>query len=507
MKTIANRHAALRNPERGFRLELGIGMLPNEEYFRHLAHRADGWMFDTVAAEGVTMAQGYCYLTDYRAGLISAAKLDAIEASFERARRLRVKLLLRFAYEHDLAPYGPDEAALLRHMEQLAPLLRRHWDVIYTLQMGWLGLWGEFHSSEHGLETSAAGIAAVVENTLRLLPADRFTMMRRMAYKQAALRQLGVFREITPDIAFSAHPAARIGFFNDGTLSGWNDGQTFNQGGIIADPEERYPYNRPGEPEYDYATREAPFMPVDGELFWNGPDQTGAVTAAMAIRRLRQHHYTTFGLVHGYAALERVPGPGAIDFWRSERIDPEWLRRERLPFGAGYFAGRPVSGFEYIRDHLGYRLEVQKLCYEAHPAAGSEWEVALELVNYGFSTFINPRPVYFVLCRDGRRHVIPTGMDCRQLQPYAPQDPDYTPLRHRVAARLRLPDDLEPGVWQLGLWLPDASERLRHDSDYAVAIAGTACADGVNRLGRVVVSPGARECFAAASWNHVFMQQ
>ena len=61
---------------------------------------------------------------------------------------------------------------------------------------------------------------------------------------------------------------------------------------------------------YDYAVRESPWVPVDGEMFWKAgstvydPAWPQAVTAEQAAWRLRAMHYSTLSLVHGYNRLD-----------------------------------------------------------------------------------------------------------------------------------------------------------------------------------------------------------
>ncbi len=137
---------ALRNPERGLRFEIGTGRLDSDE----VKHGADAahWPFQAWLADGVSVGQGYCYLTQFHDSPISDEKLEAIQRDFDRLRGLRLgaKFLLRFAYEFDGVTHGPTAERICRHMEQLKPVLDRNWDVIYVLQTGWVGLWGEFHT-------------------------------------------------------------------------------------------------------------------------------------------------------------------------------------------------------------------------------------------------------------------------------------------------------------------------------------------------------------------------
>jgi hypothetical protein len=45
------------------------------------------------------------------------------------------------------------------------------------------------------------------------------------------------------------------------------------------------------------------------------------------------------------------------------------------------------------------------------------------------------------------------------------------PLVHTVTLKMRLPATMKPGWYQIGLWLPDASQTLRLDPRYAVRVA------------------------------------
>ena len=230
--TPADSRDGLANPERGWRFEIGIGRLPEDPV--KFTHVTDQWPFPRFVKDGVTVSQAYCYLTQFANGPVSDAKIAALEADFAKARRAGVKFLLRFAYEFSdevswRTKGAPTAERILAHIKQLTPVVRRNSDVIYCLQTGWVGLWGEFHSSTHGIEKNPAHVAAIVKATLDMLPPDRTTMMRRIAYKENVLKSLGAEGEVTATNAWTQVPTARIGFFNDGTLANWWDGATFTE--------------------------------------------------------------------------------------------------------------------------------------------------------------------------------------------------------------------------------------------------------------------------------------
>jgi hypothetical protein len=47
----------------------------------------------------------------------------------------------------------------------------------------------------------------------------------------------------------------------------------------------------------------------------------------------------------------------------------------------------------------------------------------------------------------------------------------WVPGDHTVTTRLRVPADLVPGSYELGIWLPDAASTLRDDPRYAIHLA------------------------------------
>ncbi len=461
-KTEADRKG-LNNPERGFRFEIGVGRIPADPV--KFGHVRDQWPFPRYTADGVRVAQAYCYLTQYFDSPIHPEKLDALQADFDRARADGVKFLLRFAYEFDGYKNGPDCDQVCAHIQQLQEIVRRNMDVIYVLQIGWVGLWGEFHTSIHGLEKDPEAVARIVSATLELLQNRRFTMMRRMQYKADVLKTLGDDREITAETAGSAAPHARIGFFNDGTLANYWDGGTF------WDP----PHAAAGNPEFDRAAREGSFMPVDGELFWIGQESDGHLSGLEAAERFTHHHYTTFSLVHGFSELDRTPEEWAIDRWKQQAATPELLQQNNLRFDPAYFEGGSRTMFEYIRDHLGYRIALTEARFDETAAAGKKFSAEITLKNYGFAAPVNDRPLEFVLlAQDGTAVELTDSKllrGCADLQPCIPGGCRTDVLEHKFAWQSVLPNDLPPGPLKAAIWLPDAESGLRFRADYAIRLA------------------------------------
>jgi hypothetical protein len=478
----------LRNPERGLRTEMYFSEIPGEIagvcscYNKQLkldgrpeipvyqndtipdvphlirGNRLDAiefshwqWMneLDYFAYDGVTIMQSYCFLDRYNHTDLPQSKLDDIEFFFNKVRLMKVKLLLRFAYELSPAFDGPTAEDTLRHLRQLAPLIRKHSDIIYCLQCGFVGKFGEWHNSYNHLHEDVAFHKDLLAEVLEILPDNRMTMMR---YPAAKMRIFGT-EPITEKEAFSGIPKARVGHFNDGFMANVpKHGGTFGiTGRMLVSIED----------EMEYVAQESKYMPQDGELFWR--DVGGAALPTESLKLLRRWHFDTLSMVHGNAFFEGTDRY-SIDIWKKVPVDPLFLKDYGFEAPDGYFVderGRFVrrSYYELIRDLLGYRLELQSAEIEVD---NGTLTAGIELVNRGFSAPVNPRKVYLTLRgNNGKRYDLPFDIDIRKL---------YGGEKHT----LKLSADaasFAPGKYAVGLSMPDEMASLRDIPEYAIRCA------------------------------------
>ena len=494
----------LRNPERGFRHESYIGFSPGENMWgigSYLKGKAtsgfsDDWFLMNARryeADGITLMQAYCYLTDYYDQPIAEEKLAQLQRSLDRVREAGLKVLLRFVYEkNSTRKLGPTVETILTHLDQLSPIIQHNKDIIYVLQAGFVGAWGEWHSSANYIEEDHPGLAAIIAKELEVLPKDRMIQLRVMPkYKRWVLEEPVINSSVILDSAnaFTGVPAARLGFADDGFLANKTDGGTWSEPPFYANP---------GNPEFDIVTKESPYMAVDGELFWS--DQGGEIDGIRAALRLRLHHFSSLSITHSYSGYEGKRY--SIDRWMETPLTEEEVRRENLPISDGYFRnyyGKPVerTQFEYIRDHLGYRIELQSARFQNQVSSNGLLPVKVELINRGFATLINPRSVYFVLINTSGELILKqkTNVNPQTWQPFQQGDLNYKPLTHSIDGSISL-NEMTAGEYMLGLWLPDTDESIQLDSRYAVRTANDdvpwwTTADGkygVNILGTIKIS-------------------
>lgn len=498
--------AGLRNPERGLRTEMYFSCIPGEIagmcscHYKlnkldgrpekpvyqnstipgvpHLirGNRLDGIEFshgqwqdelDFLAYDGVTIMQSYCFLMKYEDGRdLPQEKLDDMEGFFLRLRAAGVKALLRFAYELSPSLNGPTAETTLKHLSQVTPLLRKYKDVIYVLQCGFIGKFGEWHNSFHYLQNDVAFHKELMSAVLESLPPERCTMMRYPALKM----HLFGAQPLSADKAFTMAPEARIGHFNDGFLAGPpSHGGTFNRGDSVVS----------GEEEMDYLEKEGLYLPMDGELFWS--DVGGMALPQNAATLFNRWSYDTFGMVHSHNLFEGADTMYSMDVWKRVPIDPMFILANNLPMEHDYFVddrGKHVwrSYYEYIRDHLGYRIVLQEAETPEVCLRNEKLKANISLINFGFSSPVNPRPVYLTLSNGIETHNFAFDTDIRRWAGHG------TPQKLSIEAEL--PDSMKAGKYRVGLAMPDGCEVLQNNPDYSIRCANPIeFKDGVNWLG------------------------
>jgi Domain of unknown function (DUF4832)/Domain of unknown function (DUF4874) len=401
----------LLNPERGFHVDIDL---------------VKGRDFRYVREQGFTLGYALVLLDRHRFEALPQSLKDDLAAGFEAAREAGIKVVLRFAYNRSARGEDAPKWAILAHIQQLAPVLQANADVIVVLEAGFIGAWGEWHSSTWRLDNQRDR-GDVLWALLTALPPSRATMVRSPVYKVLAYG-----KPLEAEQAFSGTHQARVGHLNSCFLASDSDVGTWIP---------------PIDDWKAYVAQEGRFTPVGGETCALNPPRSDCETAE---KELRWMHWSF---------LNTLYHPGVIEAWKRD----------------GCF---PTIG----RD-LGYRLEVEALELDPAVAPGGVLRVVVRLRNTGYAAMFNARPVFLTV-----------GEERVQL----PDDPRrWEPGEAiTVETRVRVPATLPPGAHRLGLWLPDADERLRTPprvANYSIRLANTRWDAPVNVLtDRLIVDRAAR---------------
>lgn len=450
----------LHNPGRGFRLETAIDLIDH----RNSSTEELIKLSDVYKNDSVSLAQSYIYLTNIVGEDLKEEHFSVMQAYFNELQKQGMKSVLRFAYERDFngrQAKGPTLEQALRHLDQLKPFLEKNKDLILVVQAGVIGAWGEWHSSVHGLENSVEAKKAILKKLLKIVPADIAVQVRVPEYKNILKDEPALYN--------------RLSFHDDM---------------IIIKPHKWDGGMHEGTPFFDQIAKESPYLPVDGELPWgfwsinsdpDSPDPGWLIDGHESARRFFLQHFTSLSVIHNYQEKRGRENNESIKYsmqvWKEIPVSLDFLKKNKMPISANYFENKDGSiahrnVFEYVRDHLGYRVELQQLQIPKVWKKSDENIITIDLINRGFSTVFNQSSVYVVLIdQDNNIHEFETVSQPFDWQPFNPDDTICTPLIHQIQQEINLPSNLQPGKYKLGLWLPDQSERLKYNYRYAIRCA------------------------------------
>ena len=457
----------LANPDRGFRMETKLSVDGKAPMFQSdpvvsLRENRDYYLEDYPQ-----VTQAYFYLTGYRdTAVLPQEAFNRMQAFFDSARKWNIKLVLRFVYQYDQSSSGgtvsPGECGeakqsiMMSHLEQLKPLLEKNKDIILVMQAGMIGAWGEWHSysdkGEYEIDESAL-LKKIIEST----PSNLSVQVRYPGIKNNYTGKLTVAQK------------KRVSYHNDsvfGYFHSWTQGVN------------------PGTASYKQFTSEAPYAPIDGEMFWgwqitHGNTQANAFTDSSKTEikwqniagQLAEQRFTTFSLHHSYREKEGGGGNGipsySMDKWKSRTVTPTVLDSFGLFYSPGWFKnseGQTIkrNAFEYLRDYLGYRLELMYFSANGALNKGKNVNVSVKLTNYGFSAAFNIESGFAVLDLNGRAvstvkagdptkwHSRTSGVNATHNSNGFQYFTDKNRLSHDVSAALKMPN--QAGIYKIAFY-------------------------------------------------------
>lgn len=404
------------NPERGF--------YKAQEYRKASASALSSSYLASIRTAGRSLMLLEYYLTDFMESDISSAYLKLIENNFKALRGGGVKCILRFAYKDGHGsgdhPWDATEARVMGHIGQLKPLLQEYKDVIFVLQAGFIGSWGEWYYTDNFVmnpssDADYAPRGRVLDALLSALPADRQVQVRTPKFKMKLVGS-------TPLTAATAHngsKAARIGGHNDCFVASSSDQGTFNS-----------------DAERSFWAADTRYTIMGGE------------TCAIS----DQCHCEAYGSNPGtLSELKKYHWTYLHDGYRQEVLD-RW---------------KSEGCFDRIDRELGYRLVLEDGSFGA-ARAGSDMQVTLHLRNRGCAAPMNPRTAYLVLTSASGSVLGRWSLDS-DPRFWGPEDGLIT-----ISRNIPIPSGAS-GTVKLSLFLPDADATLASDPRFAIRFAN----DGV----------------------------
>ncbi len=425
------------NPDRGFRSEI-LFFIPNEEELPNWTKEkifefVRDYYAESMMDEKVWVSRVYFILQAYsQTPTLPEAVIDYMDAVYEAHRMLGVRMYLCHFYTRANTDEHPAHETVMTHLSQVKDLFYKHRDLIYAVNFTFLGRYGEWTSLRVPLN-----IQEFVNTLMDSVPPEIRLIMRQPSNKA---------KYVNPE--YWRYP--RIGFADDACHGLDYPGLDIGQG-----------LNQPGSVWWDMTVRESPYTINDTELFttrWIRLSGTWP-DGYSCMQSLSQKHTTTLSMEHGFSDVWRFGGElsqTCFAGWMSQEVTPELLVFYGLATSPSWFIdgeGKKIkrNAFEYLRDHVGYRLSAEELKI----SAGDDIALALSLKNYGYGAGFNLKSNFVLLDSEGN-----VVADCEAGNPdewYGTDPTDYNSrdlLTHNINAKLSAPT--KAGEYSVGLKLCNA---------------------------------------------------
>lgn len=412
----------------------------------------------------------YFVLGDFTNSPISSEYLSEIQEDFDIAREAGVKVIPRFTYTTTAnagdcpagficPPYGDaTKERILEHISQVGPILTDNADVILTVQMGWIGTWGEnYYTDFFGDASSNADQGKVLDENwtdrievlkalLDAIPEELTVQVRYPQIKQRAVYGIDAKTNVdalTSDEAYDGSYKARLAHHNDCLFASADDFGTYADYGNSSTPSKTDIGNlKP------YFAEDSKYAIVGGETCSDGySPQNDCAPSGMADDDLRLLHYTYLN----------------ADY--NNEVNNDW-----------------VDGgcIEDIKKNLGYRIILDSASIPDVISSSELLPVSFHFRNVGYAAPVKYKPVLLVLTSEASdlEYRIELNTDIR-----------FWHSDILIEEDLEIPVELEVGGYTVSLFIPDSHQSIADRPEYAIRLANENMwneANGYNDLNYIV---------------------
>ena len=352
-------------------------------------------------------------------GPLSASMLKDIDTRIAAFAGTGIRLMVRFTY--NFGPIGPSAMdapidVISTHIDQVAPILLKYKDLIFAMNAGFIGTWGEWHDSTNGNDTAAA---------------HKIVLDKELSYFNGLFPIL--VREPGDLIQYngSLTPSPGLGLHDDYYASNSTDAGTWqncDKGAGFCVPKYTSDQLR------SYAASVSAATMFAGEF--------GALYPTLqSCSALDEYSYT----YHAQSiTLQTYPATIGTE-----------LQNE----------GCALSFYNKV----GTRIELQEASIDGSPSPNGRLRVALTFANTGYGRVIRPRPVTLLFLSAGKvvaqYSVALADMDLRQLESSS------TPVPHTFNISVALPPAFPTfGSVSAVLLIPDPAPSLMSQPAYALPL-------------------------------------
>jgi len=365
-------------------------------------------------ANGVSLILLEVNLGEFLNGPISDAKLKEIQNALDAIRNNNLSVIFRAAYDY-VGKDKPEPAnldVLLNHIRQLKKIWFDNEDILYLVQAGFIGRWGEWHGSIYGNPIPLDVQTKVVNTMLESTPKSVFIQLRRPMFVR------GIFpgKTLTDTEAFTGTSFSRVGYYNDALLTTADDYGTYVDKG----------YNR--ALELAWANNHCKYTPfvAESNTLTNLSDPDNAVYE--------------LGLLHAQS-LNVSYHPEVIKKWKTTTY-------------------KGINTHEYITRHLGYNFVLKEVAFNSTINVGQHLNIKFSIQNTGFGNLLKEKDFEVILTKGTKIYRAKVNEDARRW--YKEKGVITLDLY------FSLPKNMEVGDWQVNFKLSNPAPRLKDNPAYSI---------------------------------------
>ena len=426
----------LRNPDRGFYKLVQIELNKGKEDFNSFKGE-----IKNIAKEDtdVSLISFQLNLKQYVASNLDLTdnKIEEINQYFSIMRENGYQVIFRVVYDSkgDKNP-EPDFQTILRHIEQLKSVYEKNEDIIFVVEAGYLGSYGEWHDGKYDKDKEKRN--QVVNKLLKCIPESIQISLRKPSFIEDYIGNNQTVKKIN---AFSNDEIARLGLHNDGYLASETDLGTYNKS-------ER-------EESLLWQGKQTLYTLFGGECQNKDSIYTNLNNA---IVDMEKRHCTYMNKTYDREVKEK---------WKKEI----YTNKNSVYQGE--------NGYKYIENHLGYRLvirDVDMICTKR------KINIGINIENVGFGNIIRKKQLGFFLKNENNQYYIESDFDIRK---------QLNEKMYELTIAEELPKNVKIGEYEVYLKIEEPYESLKNNNYYSIKLANNNVWNenlGANYIGNITIS-------------------
>jgi Domain of unknown function (DUF4832)/Domain of unknown function (DUF4874) len=371
---------------------------------------------DQLKTKKITLIRRLYNFNAFKASPISSSFLEHIQKDMDLLRANGFKIILRFSYTNNEPPPWIDapENIILGHIDQLKPILQSNADVISVMEAGFIGRWGEWHTSSNKLD-NVKSQKAVLFKLLDALPKSRCVLVR---YQQAKKDIFGSNEPLAEAEAFNGSNRSRTGHHNDCFLASEDDYGTY------------FPLDAASlTKQKDYLNQENKFLPQEGETCNCNSPRSDCQTAIKEIAKMR------------WSSINKDYIACVLDTWASQGCYAE------------------------LEKKLGYRFRLISTEIPKTISSSTNFNVKLILRNDGYASPYNAHGAEIIFRSKSNGGVFKINLD----QDVRKWLPDMSEIKLDLS--LKLPVQISAGEYDILLNFPDPEKALATNPLFSIRLA------------------------------------